>query len=217
MSERTYRDLQLGPLKKPSKILYGESLDVMGQVTVKITVGSRSSKQTVFVVRGLRRDLMGLPAITSLNLARQIGQTIAKTDFKQRFLKVFIGLGNLEDKYCIKLRDGAVPYSLFTPRNVAIPLRDKVHKELERMEAMGVISKVSQPTEWCAGMVVVPKRSGEVRICVDLKPFNESVRREVYPIPKVDETLAQLTGASIFSKLDANSGFWQIILANSVS
>ena len=176
MSERTYRDLQLGPLKKPSKFLYGpgESLDVMGQVTVKITVGSRSSKQTVFVVRGLRRDLMGLPAITSLNLARQIGQTIAKTDFKQRFPKVFSGLGNLGDEYCIKLRDGAVPYSLFTPRNVDIPLRDKVHKELEQMEAMGMISKVSQPTEWCAGMVVVPKRSGEVRICIDLKPLNES-------------------------------------------
>ena len=61
-------------------------------------------------------------------------------------------------------------------------------------------------------MVVVPKRSGDVHICVDLKPLNECVLREV--IPKVDDTLAQLSGASIFSKLDANSGFWQIPLAN---
>ena len=37
--------------------------------------------------------------------------------------------------------------------------------------------------------------------------------REVHPLPAVDETLAQLTGAAIFSKLDANSGFWQIPLA----
>eukprot|EP00731_Ephydatia_muelleri_P020339 Em0013g66a len=47
------------------------------------------------------------------------------------------------------------------------------------------------------------------------KALNESVLREVYPLPTVDETLAQLTGATVFSKLDANSGFWQIPLADS--
>ena len=77
---------------------------------------------------------------------------------------------------------------------------------------MGVISKVLEPTPWCAGMVV-PKKSGNVRICVDLKPLNRSVLRSTQPIPKVDDTLAQLTGATCFSKLDANSGFWQIPLA----
>ena len=90
---------------------------------------------------------------------------------------------------------------------MAIPLREKVRKELKQMEAMEVISRVTQPTEWCAGMVVVPKRSGEVRICVDLKPLNERVSREVHPIPDVDETLAQLSGASVFSKLDVNFEF----------
>ena len=60
---------------------------------------------------------------------------------------------------------------------------------------------------------MVPNKSGSVRICLDLKPLNESVLREVHPLPKVDETLAQLTGAKVFSKLDANSGFWQIPLS----
>ena len=83
------------------------------------------------------------------------------------------------------------------------------------MEKSGVFSKVNDRTPWCAGMVVVQKKSGNVRICVDLKPLNRSVRREVHPLPKVDETLAQLTGAKIFSKLDANSGFWQIPLVQS--
>ena len=59
-------------------------------------------------------------------------------------------------------------------------------------------------------MVVVPKGSGEVRICVDLKALNENVLRECYPIPVVDDTLAQLSGATVFFKLDANSGFWQV-------
>ena len=78
------------------------------------------------------------------------------------------------------------------------------------MENLGVISKIDQPTPWCAGMVVVPKKSGKVCICIDLKPLNSSVLREIHPLPAVDETLAQLSGAAIFSKLDANSGFWQI-------
>ena len=71
-----------------------------------------------------------------------------------------------------------------------------------------MILPVDVPTPWCAGMVVAPKKSGSVRICVDLKPLNHSVLREVHPLPKVDDALAQLSGAKLFSKLDANSGFW---------
>ena len=62
-------------------------------------------------------------------------------------------------------------------------------------------------------MVIVPKPSGSVRICVDLKPLNKSVMREIHPLPKVDTNLAQLTGARLFSKLDTNSGFWQVPLS----
>ena len=76
-----------------------------------------------------------------------------------------------------------------------------------------MITRVSEPTPWCAAMVVVPKSSGTVRICVDMKPLNENALREVHPMPKVDTTLAQFTGATMFSKPDANSGLWQIPLA----
>ena len=73
-------------------------------------------------------------------------------------------------------------------------------------------SKVDKPTLWCAGVVVVPKKSNDVRICVDLEPLNESVLRETHPLPGVDEILAQLTGATVMSERDVNSGFWQIPL-----
>lgn len=53
---------------------------------------------------------------------------------------------------------------------------------------------------------------GSVRICVDLTLLNKAVQREVHSIPSVDENLAKFGDSKIFSKLDANSGFWQIPL-----
>ena len=99
------------------------------------------------------------------------------------------------------------------PRWVAVPLMDAAKQELNRMEQLGVIAPVQEPTPWCSGMVVVPKPNGQVRICVDLTQLNKSVCRERYLLPAVEQILSQLAGATVFSKLDANSGFWQIPLA----
>eukprot|EP00731_Ephydatia_muelleri_P004100 Em0002g276a len=129
-----------------------------------------------------------------------------------QFPKLFQGLGNVKEPYHIQLKPNSRPYALYTARNVPFALRDKVKEELRKMEEAGVISRVDEPTEWCAGMVVAPKKNGSVRICVDLRPLNECVLREIHPIPMVDETLALLSGAQLFSKLDANNGFWQVPL-----
>lgn len=69
----------------------------------------------------------------------------------------------------------------------------------------GVIVKVDSPTEWCTPMVVTPEANGKVRVCVDLTALNQFVEKENYPLPSVDTTLAKLSGATFFSKLDANS------------
>ena len=216
VSERIYEELQLGPLKKQSKIFYGPSrqiLNVRGQFSAKLRHGQRSVRQTIFIMRGLQQNLLGLPAITTLHLAWKVGETTMVDDIRQQFAKVFSGLGTLGEEYEIKQKDGAMPYSLYTPRNVAIPCKKKFVRSSKRMENCGMISKIPQPPLWCAGMVVVQKHSGEVRICVDLKPLNEGVLKELHPIPRVEDTLAQLGGATVFSKLGVNSGFWQISLA----
>ena len=73
------------------------------------------------------------------------------------------------------------PHAIFTPKHVPLPLRLKVVEELDRMEKAGV----TNPIPWCTGMAVVRKMSGIVRICVDLKPLNQSMLREVHPLPTV--------------------------------
>ena len=66
--------------------------------------------------------------------------------------------------------------------------------------------------KWCSGVVPVPKPNGHVRICVDLAPLNKAVQRETHPMGSVDESLAMLGESRVFTKLDANSSFWQIPL-----
>ena len=150
---------------------------------------------------------MGLPAIQKLELLSRVDNV--ETCSEQIIAdhpKLFTGLGSLEGEYHIE--PDSVPFSLSTPRRVAIPLM----LELEAMEASGIISCVEQPTDWCAGMVVVPKPSGKIRVCVDLTRLNQSVKRERHIMPSVEQSLAQLGGAVMFSKLDANSGFYQVKL-----
>ena len=97
----------------------------------------------------------------------------------EQYPELFTGLGTFSQEYTIKLKEGATPHAIYSPRKVPLALRDKVKQEIQNMERTGVISSVTDPTPWCAGMVVIPKDSGKVRICVDLKPLNESVLREV--------------------------------------
>lgn len=79
----------------------------------------------------------------------------------------------------ITLREGAAPYSVTTARRVSVPMLPKVKKELNRMVNCVVIQPISDPTEWCAPMVPVPKKNKEqIRICVDLKELNKAVKRE---------------------------------------
>lgn len=161
---------------------------------------------------GARLALLGCPAIETLKIVQKVNAVEAEVN--EKFPNLFKGLGKLHDpNYLIKLKPDTKPHAITTPRRVPVPLLSKVKEELSRMEQMQIISKVDEPTEWCTGMVVVPKANGKVRICVDLTEIDESILREYHPLPSIDHTLALLAGVTIFSKLDANSGFWQIGLS----
>ena len=150
VSEATYKQVYGKRLEHPTRVLYGpayQSLKVLGQFRGQLTVKDKSHQETIFVVRGLKNNLLGLPALTALKLVQRVESTYSSlADVKKEFPTVFSGLGNFGEPYTIKLKDDAKPRALHTPRNVPIPLREKVSDELKRMESLGVISKVSEPT-----------------------------------------------------------------------
>lgn len=174
-----------------------QPLAVQGKFEANLQYKARSSKQTVYVVSTLSKPLLGKLAIESLNLISRV-DIVDKDSCKANYPELFTGLGLMTGEYKIRLKPDSTPYAITTPRRVALPLMPKVKDELERMQSMGVITKINEPTEWCAGIVAVPKPNSKIRICVDLTKLNESVCRERHILPSVDHTLVQLSGATVF-------------------
>ena len=196
----------------------GISLDhlIAGVVPhAELRAGNKVHREDIYIMRNQTKNLLSKSAIQALQLLKPASTVYvveSSSDFKAEFPELFKGLGVMQEMYKIPLQEDASPVCLYTPRRVAHPLLPKVKAQLEKMKMSGVISAVTKPTEWCSGMVVVPKPSGEIRVCVDLTPLNKAVKREIHPMATVDDNLAKICGSKIFTKLDAKSGFWQIPL-----
>ncbi|MGL5709061.1 MAG: pol polyprotein, partial [Aeromonas sp.] len=88
------------------------------------------------------------------------------------------------------------------------PLEEKAEQEISRLLKNGIIRRSN--SSWCSPIVVVPKNNDEIRLCVDYRALNTITNKDAYPLPRIDEILDSLSGATIFSTLDATSGYYQI-------
>ncbi|UYV62655.1 K02A2.6-like, partial [Cordylochernes scorpioides] len=188
-------------------------LQTVGMFISTLRNGNYEIKEKIYVIRRLSEPLLSRRACELLNLARRIEVVATRINPIKEFPEVFEGLGQIGNPYEIKLKPGAKPYAVHTPRRVPIPLMEKLKTRLEELEKAGIIAQVNVATEWCAPTVIAGKPNGDIRLCVDLSRLNEHVQREVHPMPVVEHMLGQLGEARFFSKLDANSGFHQIPLS----
>ena len=112
----------------------------------------------------------------------------------------------------ISLSENAKPFCVNTPRSVPFAYREKLQAELEWLQGQGIIAPVTIPTEWCAPIVVTPKKDTDsIRMCVDLSRLNRYVKRERYQSSTPAEAVADIAAhnAKIFTKLDALKGYHQ--------
>ena len=93
-----------------------------------------------------------------------------------------------------------------------VHIRDELKAELENMEQLGVIRRVTQPTDWVNSIAISRKANGQLRICLDPKDLNSQIKRCHHRTPTVTEITHKLSGAKVFSKLDAKHGYWSIRL-----
>ena len=94
------------------------------------------------------------------------------------------------------------------PRRIPFALRSQVEEMINDMLDLDVIQPTSSP--WASPIVLVKKKDGSMRFCVDYRRLNRITKLDVYPLPRIDETLDVLSGARFFTTLDLASGYWQV-------
>ena len=85
---------------------------------------------------------------------------------------------------------------------------EEVCQHIQEMLDGGAIWPSQSP--WCNAIVLVQKKDGTLRFCIDLRRLNACTKKDSYPIPKCPETMESLVGARYFSTMDLKSGFWQV-------
>ena len=100
----------------------------------------------------------------------------------------------------------------FKARTIPLALREKVEAELERLEGLEIIIPV-QHSEWAAPVVPVLKKDGTMRLCGDYRvTINKAAKVDAYPLPRVEDLFAALSGGKYFSKLDMSQAYLQVPL-----
>ena len=120
ISETTFNRLQQPQLTNSQKKLYGPSKQqrkCIGEFAARIKHQDRITTQKVFVVKDLKINMLGLPAICALNLVTRIDATVMDStiDYKKKFPALFKGLGDLGDPFEIQLIAGTIPHCIYTP------------------------------------------------------------------------------------------------------
>ena len=113
--------------------------------------------------------------------------------------------------------DPSVPPAQYARRKVPIEYKEQIEKALQQMEDLKIITPVTIPTEWVSSITYHRKPDGTLCICLDPRDLNKAIIREHYKAPTLEEISHKLSGAKVFSKLDAKDGFWSVHLDNASS
>jgi len=97
------------------------------------------------------------------------------------------------------------------PRRIAQARIPIVQKEVDDMLKNNIIEKSQSP--WCSPLVIVSKKDGSMRVCVDMRKVNAITHKDAYPLPRIADCLDSLGNAKYFCTLDLKSGYWQVDLA----
>ncbi|XP_038063012.1 uncharacterized protein LOC119733697 [Patiria miniata] len=106
---------------------------------------------------------------------------------------------------------GDAPPQRSPPYRLSPDRRQALHEEIDSLLQSGKITPSKSP--WASPVLMVPKKNGQFRFCVDYRKLNRVTKLDAYPMPTIDTILDSLHGAKIFSSLDLRSGYWQMGMA----
>ena len=105
---------------------------------------------------------------------------------------------------------GDMPPLKQQPYRTPVVKREKVAQLIREMQEQGIVQPSS--SAWASPVVLVPKKDSSSRFCVDYRRLNNITKKDVYPLPRIDDILDTLGQAKYFTTLDLASGYWQVEL-----
>ncbi|UYV72493.1 K02A2.6-like [Cordylochernes scorpioides] len=130
----------------------------------------------------------------------------------EQYHEVFQGVGLINSECKIYTKSEYSPVQV-PPRRIPTSLGAEVQSELEKMVKQGIVTKIYHETEWSHPMVVVKKKSGQIRICLDPRKLNEALVGRHFQTPAPAELLHEIPKAKYYTVLDVKSAYWHIPVA----
>ena len=132
------------------------------------------------------------------------------SEYDDLFMKNKSDIGRCKiAKHRIELEPDAIPHREGA-RRMSPDKAAKANQEVQNLLALGLIQPSYSP--WASGIVMVKKKSGELRFCCDFRPLNDVTVKDAFPLPRIDESLSRIANAKIFTSIDLAWAFWQIPL-----
>lgn len=107
-----------------------------------------------------------------------------------------------------KIDTGSAPPIKQHARRLPVHMQAEVDEHVDDMLKRNVIEESTSP--WSSPVVLAKKKDGTTRFCVDYRKLNDVTVKDAYPLPRIDDSIDQLSGVKWFSTLDLNSGYWQV-------
>ena len=150
-------------------------------------------------------EMIGKPAILDEQQCQQLHEFLAE---QHEAFSLDPGERGETDLLQFGIDTGDATPTRQPPRRMPFVVRQEVARQLKNMQEEGVISPSSSP--WASPVVLVRKKDGSHRFCVDYRNLNAVTKRDRYPLPRVDDLLDQMQKSQYFTTLDLSSGYWQI-------
>ena len=171
----------------------------IAQVVMNVTLNQRN--EAVEITDDIKLDESELPLENKLSLVKLLQcyhHLFAKDEYD-------LGMSTVVKHSIIVNHDTPIAQR---PYRIPHALRDECGRQIKGMLDHGIIRQSASP--WASPIVMVKKKEGTLRFCVDYRKLNAMTRKDTYPLPRIDEMLDRLGHAQYFTILDLQSGFWQI-------
>lgn len=224
--KKKFKELKIEPVEKTLQVVTGHQVEVEGKTNVKIKSLKNSDEYRLelLLIRTGRPfvPLLGrtwldklFPGWRNQFLINELslGKQNFGNDLKSKFPKVFSN--NLEEaivgyEVSLTLKNEEVNPIFCKPYSVPFGVRDKVENEIDRLVSQKILMPVKY-SAWASPIVVVPKKNGDIRLCINCKvTINKSIENQVYPLPRIDDILAKFANCSNFCVLDLAGAYQQL-------